>query len=58
MAPVAFAIVLVECVEESRANEGTRPDHASRPDDELAKHAAKGEADNLRGQRKEDLVCV
>jgi len=38
---IALAVVLVQGVEQRRVHQGTRPDHAARPDDELAQETAK-----------------
>lgn len=56
MAIFALAVGAMEGIEQGRVDEGTWPDHAGRPDDELTKETTEREAQNLSTQRNEGRV--
>ena len=47
----------MEGVEQRRVDERARPDHAGRPDDELAKKTTEGETKDLGSENQGNLVC-
>lgn len=55
---VRLAIRPVESIEERTVDQGTRPDHAVRVDEETAEETTESEADQLRRQNKHDLVSA
>lgn len=57
MTALAFAIIPVKSVEEGRVDQGTWPYHARRPDNELAEDATNRKSENLRSNRKKNLVA-
>ena len=58
MSTVGLAIRPVKGIEERAVNQGTGPDHAAGVDKETAKETTHGEADQLCGEDKENLVCT
>lgn len=58
MATVALSKVPVKSIEESRVDEGTRPDHTRRPNNKLAKNATKRKTEDLARKTNKDLVSI
>lgn len=54
---VRLAIRPMKSIEECRVDQGTGPDHAARVDEETAEETTQREADQLRGESKQELVC-
>lgn len=56
MSLLALAVALVQRIKQGAVDENTGIQHGGWPDEEPADHASESEADELRGQAKQELV--